>query len=65
MPDLSGRFRIQRLDVEKDWKGSTKIAELIVLGERAANIRFKRRDELVVAAGGSFSWRSTCATSPR
>jgi len=54
MPDLSGRFRIYRLDVEKDWKGSTKIAEVIILGERAANIRFKRRDEFVVAAGGSF-----------
>jgi 3',5'-cyclic AMP phosphodiesterase CpdA len=54
MPDLSGRFRIYRLDVEKDWKGSTKIAEVIFLGERAANIRFKRRDEFVVAAGGSF-----------
>jgi 3',5'-cyclic AMP phosphodiesterase CpdA len=54
MPDLSGRFRIYRLDVEKDWKGSTKIAEVIFRGERAANIRFKRRDEFVVAAGGSF-----------
>jgi 3',5'-cyclic AMP phosphodiesterase CpdA len=54
MPDLSGRFRIYQLDVEKDWKGSTKIAEVIFLGERAANIRFKRRDEFVVAAGGSF-----------
>lgn len=54
MPDLSGRFRIQRLDVEKDWKGSNKIAELIVLGERAANIRFLRRDEFIVTAGGSF-----------
>jgi predicted MPP superfamily phosphohydrolase len=54
MPDLSGRFRIIRLDVEKDWNRSTKIAELIVLGERAANIRFKRRDEFVIAAAGSF-----------
>lgn len=54
MPDLSGRVRLQRLDVEKDWKGSTKIAELIFLGERAAHIRFKRREEFVVAAGGSF-----------
>jgi hypothetical protein len=54
MPDLSGRFRIIRRDVEKDWQRSTKIAELIVLGERAANIRFKRRDEFVVAAAGSF-----------
>ncbi len=54
MPDLAGRFRIHRLDVEKDWKGSTKIAEVIILGERAANVRFRRRDEFVVAAGGSF-----------
>lgn len=54
MPDLSGRFRIIRLDVEKDWQRSTKIAELIVLGERAANVRFKRRDEFIVAAAGSF-----------
>jgi 3',5'-cyclic AMP phosphodiesterase CpdA len=54
MPDLDGRFRIIRLDVDKDWHRSTKIAELIVLGERAANIRFKRRDEFVVAAAGSF-----------
>jgi 3',5'-cyclic AMP phosphodiesterase CpdA len=54
MPDLSGRFRIERLDVEKDWQRSTKIAELIFLGERAANLRFRRRDELVIASGGSF-----------
>ena len=54
MPDLSGRFRVHRLDVEKDWQRSTKIAELIILGERAANVRFTRRDEFVVAAGGSF-----------
>lgn len=54
MPDLAGRFRIQRLDVEKDWRGSAKIAEMISLGEHAANIRFRRRDEFVVAAGGSL-----------
>lgn len=54
MPDLDGRFRIIRLDVDRDWHRSTKIAELIVLGERAANVRFKRRDEFVVAAAGSF-----------
>ena len=28
MPDLSGRFRIYRLDIEKDWKRSTKLAEI-------------------------------------
>lgn len=54
MPDLAGRFRIQRLDVEKDWRGSAKIAEMISLGEHAANIRFRQRDEFVVAAGGSL-----------
>jgi 3',5'-cyclic AMP phosphodiesterase CpdA len=54
MPDLSGRFRVVRLDIERDWKGSSKIAELIIRGESAANVRFKRRDEFVVAAGGSF-----------
>jgi hypothetical protein len=54
MPDLGGRFRVMRLDIEKDWKGSTKIAELIIRGESAANLRFTRRDELVIAAGGSL-----------
>lgn len=54
MPDLAGRFRIIRIDREHDWERSTLITELIVLGERAANIRFARRDEFVVATGGSF-----------
>jgi Calcineurin-like phosphoesterase len=54
MPDLAGRFRIRRLDVDKNWQGSTKIAELILLGELAANVRFRRREDLVVAAHGSF-----------
>lgn len=54
MSDLAGRFRIMRIDREGDWERSTLITELIVLGERAANIRFLRRDEFVVAAGGSF-----------
>lgn len=54
MPDLAGRFRILRVDIDKDWSRSTKIAELIFRGETAANIRFKRRDEFVVAAAGSF-----------
>jgi hypothetical protein len=54
MPDLAGRFRILRIDREKDWAGSTKIAELIFRGEHAANVQFRRRDEFVVAAGGSF-----------
>jgi hypothetical protein len=54
MPDLAGRFRIHRLDVDRDWQRGTKIAELVIRGEQAANIRFKRRDELVIAANGSF-----------
>ena len=54
MPDLAGRFRIMRMDREGDSERSSLLTELIVLGERAANIRFLRRDEFVVAAGGSF-----------
>jgi 3',5'-cyclic AMP phosphodiesterase CpdA len=54
MPDLAGRYRIHRLDVDRDWKRSTKIAELVIRGEQAANLRFKRRDELVIEANGSF-----------
>jgi 3',5'-cyclic AMP phosphodiesterase CpdA len=54
MPDLAGRFRVVRLDIDKDWAQSSKIAELITRGESAANIRFKRRDEFVLAAAGSF-----------
>jgi len=54
MPDLAGRFRVLRLDIDKDWSRSSKIAELIIRGESAANIRFKRREEFVVAAAGSF-----------
>jgi predicted MPP superfamily phosphohydrolase len=54
MPDLSGRFRVLRLDIDKDWRRTTKIAELIIQGEQAANIRFKRRDDFVLAAAGSF-----------
>ncbi|WP_437487178.1 metallophosphoesterase [Sorangium sp. So ce1014] len=50
LPDLSGRFRIIRMDRQRD----VKIAELIIKGEQAANIRFTRRDELITEAGGSF-----------
>jgi hypothetical protein len=46
LPDLSGRFRIIRMDRQKD----VKIAELIIKGEQAANIRFTRRDELITEA---------------
>jgi predicted MPP superfamily phosphohydrolase len=52
MPDLVGRFRIMRID--RDEWASKRIAALIELGERAANIRFRRRDELVVAADHSL-----------
>ena len=54
MPDLAGRFRVLRVDIDKDWKRGNKIVELIIRGETAANIRFRRRDEFVVAADGSF-----------
>jgi predicted MPP superfamily phosphohydrolase len=54
MPDLAGRFRIMRIDRDRKWERSTRIVELIVLGERAANIRFRRRDEFVLRAAGSF-----------
>ncbi len=54
MPDLSGRFRILRLDVERGLRGSTKVAELISRGEAAANVEFTRRDEFIAAASGSF-----------
>jgi hypothetical protein len=54
MPDLAGRFRVVQLHRDPQWEKNTRIAELIVLGERAANIRFSRRDELVIASRGSF-----------
>jgi Calcineurin-like phosphoesterase len=54
VPDLAGRFRIVHLHRDPEWERSSRISELIVLGERAANIRFLRRDEFIVAARGSF-----------
>lgn len=54
MPDLAGRFRIMRVDREPGWQRSPKVAELISLGERAANIRFRRREEFVLSAAGNF-----------
>lgn len=54
MPDLAGRYRAPRLFVDRDLQVKSKVAELIILGERAANLRFTRRDEFVDAAGGSF-----------
>jgi hypothetical protein len=54
VPDLAGRFRIVHLHRDPDWERSSRISELIILGERAANIRFLRRDEFIVTARGSF-----------
>jgi predicted phosphodiesterase len=54
MPDLVGRLRVIRVDVTRDRGSNSRIAELIGSGEAAANIRFRRRDEFVEAAAGSF-----------
>jgi predicted MPP superfamily phosphohydrolase len=54
MPDLVGRLRVIRVDVAHDRGSNSRIAELIGSGEAAANIRFRRRDEFVEAAAGSF-----------
>jgi hypothetical protein len=54
MPDLVGRVRVIRVDVARDRGSNSRIAELIGSGEAAANIRFRRRDEFVEAAAGSF-----------
>lgn len=53
-PDLAGRFRIVHLHRDHEWERSSRISELIVLGERAANIRFLRREEFIVESRGSF-----------
>ncbi len=54
MPDLAGRFRNMRMLLGRDLTHSLKIAEMISLGEATANIRFKRKEEFVIAAAGSF-----------
>lgn len=54
MPDLAGRFRIMHLHHDPDWEKSSRVSELIDLGERAAKIRFLRRDEIILQARGSF-----------
>jgi hypothetical protein len=54
MPDLVGRVRVIRVDVTRDRGSNSRIAELIGAGEAAANVRFRRRDEFVEAAAGSF-----------
>jgi hypothetical protein len=48
--DLAGRFDVVRMGGQPD----EKISELIRKGEEAANIRFRRRDEFIRYAGGSF-----------
>jgi hypothetical protein len=54
MPDLVGRLRVIRVDVARDRGANSRIVELIGAGEAAANVRFRRRDEFVEAAAGSF-----------
>lgn len=49
-PDLANRFATVSMGRQPD----EKIDELIVKGERAANIVFRRRPELVQEAAGSF-----------
>jgi len=50
LPDLAGRVDIFSMGRQPD----AKIAQLITQGERAANVRFVRRSEFVIAALGSF-----------
>lgn len=50
LPDLAGRFQIIALGRQPD----EKIRELIERGAAAANIRFTRQPEFVIAAAGSF-----------
>jgi hypothetical protein len=49
-PDLAGRFTVVALGKQPD----AKVEELILTGERAANVTFERRAEFVRAARGSF-----------
>jgi 3',5'-cyclic AMP phosphodiesterase CpdA len=48
--DLAGRFDVVPMGSQPD----EKISELIRKGEEAANISFRRREELILGAGGSF-----------
>ena len=50
LPDLAGRFRMVRMDRQT----VVKVAELVIKGEHAANVRFRRRDEIISEADGSF-----------
>lgn len=50
VPDLAGRARIIKMNRQPD----PKLAELIIRGEAAAGVRFRRRDEIVNEADGSF-----------
>lgn len=54
MPDLAGRYRVLRLDADSDRQQNSRIAQLIIQGEQAANIRFRLRDDFIRAASGNF-----------
>jgi predicted phosphodiesterase len=54
MPDLAGRIRVMRMDRARHAEHSQLVRDLIVRGEQAANVRFLKRDEFVIEAGGSF-----------
>lgn len=54
MPDLAGRYRVLKLDADSDPRQSSRIAQLIIQGEQAANIRFRLRDDFIRAASGNF-----------
>lgn len=54
MPDLAGRYRVLKLDAGADPNQSSRIAQLVILGEQAANIRFRQREEFIRAASGNF-----------
>lgn len=54
MPDLAGRYRVLRLDADSDRRQESRIAQLIIQGEQAANIRFRLRDDFIRAASGNF-----------
>lgn len=48
--DVAGRFEVVEMGRQPD----EKVSELIQKGEEAANITFRRREEFVLAAAGSF-----------
>lgn len=54
MPDLAGRYRVLRLDDDRDQRQNSLVAQLIIQGEQAANIRFRFREDFIRAASGNF-----------